>query len=193
VRKQVAAVAGVGVALALALAVAACGSGRKTQTQAKVPAKPAESMPSTSGGATMSADTGAMISVAAPTAGATVTGNAVPLDVSITHFTVACQYAGTPNQIGVGHYHVELDGSLINMFCSPRSAISLQNGKPGIHTLTVLAAENDHTDDMNSAQKVSFTYQPAKALPTIRGGQRAPRRSASSRPRPAPPSTEAST
>jgi hypothetical protein len=159
------------VGVGVALAVAACGSSSKTQTQAKVPAKPAESMPSTSGGAMMSADTGAMISVVAPTAGTTITGNAVPLDVSITHFKVACQFAGTPNQMGIGHYHVELDGSLINMFCTPRSEISLQNVKPGSHTLTVLAAENNHTDDVKSAQKVSFSYQPTKALPAITGAQ----------------------
>lgn len=74
--------------------------------------------------------------------------------------------------MGVGHYHVELDGSLINMFCSPRSSVSLQNVKPGTHTLTFLAAEDDHTDDMKSAKKVSFTYQPTKPLPAVRGEQK---------------------
>jgi hypothetical protein len=91
------------------------------------------------------------------------------VDVQISHFKVACQFAGTANQMGVGHYHIELDGSLINMFCSPRAAVSLQSVKPGTHTLTVLAAENDHTDDMKSAQKVSFTYAPTRTLPPITG------------------------
>jgi hypothetical protein len=58
------------------------------------------------------------------------------------------------------------------MFCSPRDTVSLQNVKPGPHTLTFLAAENDHTDDMKSAQKVSFTYQPTKALAAITGEQK---------------------
>jgi hypothetical protein len=119
----------------------------------------------------MSADTGAKISVLTPGSGTVIHGNAVPVDVRITHFKVACQFAGTANRMGIGHYHVELDGSLINMFCAPRAAVSLQNVKPGNHTLMVLAAEDNHTDDMHSAQKVSFTYQPTKALPAITGAQ----------------------
>jgi hypothetical protein len=76
---------------------------------------------------------------------------------------------------GCRPYHVELDGSLVNMFCSPRDTVSLQNVKPGLHTLTFLAAENDHTDDMKSARKVGFVYQPTKALSAIAGVQKAPK------------------
>lgn len=117
----------------------------------------------------MSADTGAKVTVLSPRPGTVVHGNTLPIAVRLSNFKVTCGLAGTPNKMGVGHYHVELDGSLINMFCTPRETISLQNVKPGMHTLTVLAAENDHTDDMKSAQKVTFNYQPTKALPTIAG------------------------
>jgi hypothetical protein len=152
-----------------ALIAAGCGSSSSSSSKstAAKPAVPAQ--PSSSGSHMMSANTGARLAVVAPQPGAVVTGNSIPFDVSISHFKVACQFAGTPNQMGVGHYHVELDGSLVNMFCSPRDTVSLQNVKPGSHTLTFLAAENDHTDDMKSAQKVSFTYQPARALPAIAG------------------------
>ena len=37
-----------------------------------------------------------------------------------------------------GHYHVLLDGSLINMFCTPTAVVPLQNVKPGMHTLLSL-------------------------------------------------------
>src|SRR5260370_41706090 len=106
--------------------------------------------------------TGARIAVRPPRSGIVVRANDIPFALGISHFKVDCRFAGTANRMGTGHYHVELDGSLINMFCSPRDQVSLQNVKPGSHTLTFLAAENDHTDDMKSAQKVSFTYQPTK-------------------------------
>lgn len=174
-RKQFGVIAGV---VGAVLAVAGCGSGSSSSSTAKqnaatqstattsVASTPAPS----SSGAMMSADTGAKISVLTPHAGTVIHGNAVPLDVAIRHFKVACQFAGTANRMGIGHYHIELDGSLINMFCAPRAAVSLQNVKPGSHTLTVLAAEDNHTDDMKSAQKVAFTYQPTKALPAITSG-----------------------
>ena len=151
-----------------ALIAAGCGSSSNDKTAAKtaVPAKPAKSHP-----AMMSADTGARIAVSAPTPGAVVHGNAVPFQVGISAFKVDCRLAGTANRMGVGHYHVELDGALVNMFCSGRSRVSMQNVKPGRHTLEFLAAENDHTEDMKSAKKVSFTYRPTKPLHAIKGEQ----------------------
>jgi hypothetical protein len=152
-----------------ALVAAGCGSSNKSSNAAKpsVPPKPSKSKP-----AMMSADTGAKLAVATPKAGAVVHANSVPFDVEISHFKVDCRFAGTPDRTGVGHYHVELDGALINMFCTPRDRVSLQNVKPGTHTLTFLAATNDHTDDMKSAKKVSFTYQPTKPLPAIKSEQK---------------------
>jgi hypothetical protein len=152
-----------------ALIAAGCGSSSSNKNAAKptVPAKPAKSKP-----AMMSADTGAELAVRSPQPGTVVHSNDVPFDVAISHFRVDCRFAGTANRMGLGHYHVELDGALINMFCSPRSQVSLQNVKPGQHTLEFLAAEDDHTDDMKSAKKVSFTYQPTKTLPAITGEQK---------------------
>jgi ribosomal protein L24E len=149
---------------------AGCGSGSKSSSNAAnppVPAKPAKSHP-----AMMSADTGARLQIQSPQPGTVVHGNDVPFDVGISNFKVDCRFAGKANRSGVGHYHVELDGALINMFCSDRSQVSLQNVKPGRHTLEFLAAEDNHTDDMKSMKKVSFTYRPAKALPAIGGEQK---------------------
>jgi hypothetical protein len=134
-------------------------------TKTPVAAKPAPSSP----GMMMSADTGAQLAILSPSPGAVVHGNSVSWAIRLSHFKLDCPLAGTPNKMGAGHIHVMLDGSLVNMYCSTRDTVSLQNVKPGMHTLEILAAENDHTDDMKSAHKVSFDYQPAKALPPITG------------------------
>jgi len=153
-----------------ALIAAGCGSSGKSSSNAAkpaVPAKPTKSQP-----AMMSADTGAQLAIRSPQPGSVVHGNNVRFDVRISHFKVDCRFAGTPNKMGVGHYHVELDGKLINMFCADRSEVSLQNVDPGQHELEFMAAENDHTDDMKSTKKVSFDYQPTKALAPITGEQK---------------------
>jgi hypothetical protein len=149
--------------VALALVAAGCGSSNKSSSQ-KVTAKPAKPSPGM-----MSADTGARLSVALPKAGAVVSGNSVPTDVRVSHFRVDCRLAGTPNRMGIGHYHIELDGSLINMFCQNRASVSLQNVKPGKHTLMFVPAEDDHADDLKAAKKVSFVYRPSHQLKTITG------------------------
>jgi hypothetical protein len=150
-----------------ALIAVGCGSKSSSSKTTAKPQVPAKAAPGASH--MMSADTGARLAVLAPRVGTVVHGSDVPFDVGISRFKVDCRFAGTANRMGVGHYHVELDGSLINMFCGPRDTVSLQNVKPGAHTLTFMAAEDDHTDDMKSARKVAFTYQPTKALPAIKG------------------------
>lgn len=154
-----------------ALVAAGCGSSNSSSgsnaSKPAVPAKPAKSKP-----AMMSADTGATLALQSPQPGTVVHGNDVPFDVGISNFKVDCRFAGTANRMGVGHFHVELDGSLVNMFCSHQDKVSLQNVKPGQHTLEFLAAENDHTDDMKSIKKASFDYQPTKAPAAITGEQK---------------------
>ena len=148
---------------ALALVAAGCGSSHKSSSNT-VAAKPA---PSSSG--MMSADTGARLAVSLPRPGTVIAGNSVPTDVRVSRFKVDCRFAGTPNRMGVGHYHIELDGKLINMFCQDRASVSLQNVKPGKHTLMFIPAEDDHTDDMKAAKKVSFVYKPSHSLKAITG------------------------
>jgi hypothetical protein len=116
----------------------------------------------------MTADTGAHLKVLSPTNGFTLTGNTLPTDVSITHFKVDCRYAGTANRKGIGHYHIELDKSLINMICSPRSQVSMLDVKPGKHTLQFIPAANDHADDMKAMKQISFTYKPSQPMPAVK-------------------------
>jgi hypothetical protein len=146
-----------------ALVAVGCGSSGNDNKAAKpsVPAKPA-------GGAKMpSVDTGAELSVTSPRPGTVVRANAIPFDVRLSNFTVDCRFAGTANRTGVGHYHVELDGALINMFCRDRDRVSLQNVAPGTHKLEFIPADNQHTDDLKAEREVSFTYRPSKALREI--------------------------
>lgn len=112
----------------------------------------------------MSANTGAKIAILSPKPGQVITGNVVQTNVAISHFKIDCALAGTAPKMGVGHYHIDLDGALINMFCGPKASVSLANVKPGRHTLEFKAAENNHMEDMHSAQKVSFVYKPTHSL-----------------------------
>jgi hypothetical protein len=153
-------------AAGLALVAAGCG-GSSGKSAPKVPAKPAKPAQSSSG--MMSANTGARLSVSLPRPGTVLTANSEPTDVRVSHFKVDCRFAGTANRMGVGHYHIELDGSLVNMFCKDRAAVSLQNVKPGKHTLAFIPADDEHTDDMKAAKKVSFVYRPAHPLKAITG------------------------
>jgi hypothetical protein len=113
----------------------------------------------------MGFDSGAKVKVLAPISQATVRSNAVSTAVSITKFRLDCALAGTANRKGVGHYHIELDHALINMFCAKRTSVSMLNVAPGKHTLIFLPAANDHAEDKKAEKKVSFVYKPTQALP----------------------------
>jgi hypothetical protein len=113
----------------------------------------------------MTVNTGAHLKVLSPKTGTTLTGNSLRTRVSITNFKVDCRYAGTANRKGIGHYHIELDKSLINMFCSPRGSISMLNVKPGKHTLQFIPAANDHADDLKAEKQIRFIYKPSNPLP----------------------------
>jgi hypothetical protein len=112
----------------------------------------------------MTVHTGAKVKVLRPTPSAVVTGNNVQTAVSITHYKLDCALAGTANRKGIGHYHIELDGALVNMFCAKQTAISMLDVAPGKHTLMFIPAANDHADDMKAAKKVSILYKPSQPL-----------------------------
>ncbi|MGH2442592.1 MAG: hypothetical protein ACRDFX_05465, partial [Chloroflexota bacterium] len=67
------------------------------------------------------------VRVLAPAPGAVIHGNTVHLRVAFSHWKLNCAWAGKANKAGVGHYHVLLDGALINMFCGKTAAVSMQN------------------------------------------------------------------
>jgi ribosomal protein L24E len=153
-----------------ALIAAGCGGGSSGSggSQPASTAKSVAAKPAPSGTRMPSVDTGATLAVKKPRPGTVVTANSVPFDVRLSRFKVDCRFAGTPDRPGVGHYHVMLDGALINMFCSDRSRVSLQDVKPGRHTLAFVPADNTHVDDLKAEKKVSFAYKPTKPLPAIR-------------------------
>jgi hypothetical protein len=116
----------------------------------------------------MTVDTGAKVRVLKPTPSSVVRSNSVSTAVSISDFKLNCGLAGTANRKGVGHYHIELDHSLINMFCSKRTPISMLDVKPGKHTLIFVPAANNHAEDKKAEKTVSFVYRPTAPLPAAK-------------------------
>ena len=116
---------------------------------------------------------GMRVAIVSPASGTKVTGNSVTVQVRVTGYTDTCALAGKQvmamEATTTGHYHVLLDGSLINMFCTPTAVVSLQNVKPGMHTLTVVPALDDHAQVDANARSIMVDYAPAKPLPTLTG------------------------
>jgi hypothetical protein len=106
------------------------------------------------------------VTILSPKDGDVVTTNTVGVVPEIKNWKLRCDLAGTRNVGGTGHYHLELDGALVNMYCGP-AALSLQNVKPGEHTITILPAKNDHSEVEAAKAQVKFTYQPSAALPPL--------------------------
>ncbi len=161
-----------------ALIAAACGGGsssatptsRPAATQAAVKA-PATADASTATPAMMPMQPGAdkmKVAITSPANGAVITANEVTLDIAATGFDLTCDLAGKPVQEGKGHYHTEIDKSLIDMECTPQTTISLQNVKPGMHTLTVVPAQDDHAEVHENAASVTIDYEPTSPQPEIK-------------------------
>jgi len=175
---------GVGVA-ALSLVAAACGSSGSSPSAAASHAKSpmpemSSSMPMPSSSMSMGSGTLPMgakhmhVTIASPASGIKVTGNSVTLQVAVTGYTDTCAMAGRPLMGGMeatatGHYHVLLDGSLINMYCTPTAVVSLQNVKPGMHTLMVVPALDDHAQVDANARSIMIDYAPASPPPAVTG------------------------
>lgn len=107
------------------------------------------------------------VEIVSPASGATVTENSVALKVEAAGFDLACDLAGKPNQDGKGHYHVLLDKALVNMYCTEDVEVSMQNLEPGMHTIAVVPALNDHAEVLDNETDVEFDYQPASPLAAI--------------------------
>ena len=104
-----------------------------------------------------------------PTDGQVVTQGAVAVVPEFTNWKQNCNLAGAAVTAGTGHYHVYFDGALVNMFCGP-AEVSMQNVKPGTHTISVVPAENDHAEVDSAKASVKIDYEPAAALPRISSG-----------------------
>ncbi len=144
-------------AIGIPLLLAACGG------QASAPASSASSsamaMPEASGNMTTK--------FVSPQNGVVVTTNSLDVKVAVTGYQLSCALAGKAPKEGFGHYHIELDHALVNMYCTDTATISLQNVAAGQHTLTVLPALNNHEEVTKGKEDMTFTYQPVLPLPAI--------------------------
>lgn len=109
------------------------------------------------------------IEVVSPQPGETVTTDDIEVQVKTSDFTVDCSQAGRPNEDGVGHIHLMVDGmsmaQLANFYCGDSFTVPGDGLAPGKHTLIIDLATNDHLDMMDTAQEVEFDYQPANPVP----------------------------
>lgn len=102
------------------------------------------------------------LSVSLPTPFEVVTTSTLALQVTASGYQLDARYAGTPDLAYVGHYHEILDGSLIDM--TPlrdgnRDTVSMVGVIPGLHTLTIVPANNDHSMVMSAAVSIPFYYE----------------------------------
>jgi len=106
------------------------------------------------------------LTLLSPWPGTIVTGATVPVTVGIKDFTSTCATAGKAPRAGQGHWHLLLDGALVNMYCGAHTTLSLRNVAPGTHTVEALLAANNHMDMMGTGQmaKTTIVYRPAHAL-----------------------------
>ena len=123
-------------AFVLPLLLAACaGGGQVTPRTSQAPAA------QPSGAAQMAVPSWAMkwkVSIVPPGEGAKITANQVPLNLSFSGFQPNCAAGQTPPVQGIGHFHVMIDNSLIDMFCTSPVTVSMQNVTPGQHMLAVV-------------------------------------------------------
>jgi len=99
--------------------------------------------------------------------GEVVTSNEMDLAVTPVGFELRPDDLGKAPADEVSHYHVVLDGGIINAFTTPNAAITLQNVTPGEHELVVAPAHNDHSMVMEGATTINFEYKPDSPLPEI--------------------------
>lgn len=104
------------------------------------------------------------LEIVSPAAGDVVTANTVEVTVAVESFTLDCAKSGRPDEPGVGHLHVMVDGktmaNLINFYCGETFTVPLTYLEPGPHTIMVGLSSNLHLNMMDSVQMVEIDYQP---------------------------------
>jgi hypothetical protein len=108
------------------------------------------------------------IQIVAPPSGHTLTTDDVALTFAVEDFTVDCTQSGRPEQAGVGHIHVMLDGLLVNLGCAETFTISGYGLAPGEHTVVALLADNRH-HNLVTSNELTIDYRPAHPQPLPRG------------------------
>ncbi len=109
------------------------------------------------------------LKIIAPAAGDSVTTDDIEVQVEVTDFSLNCLTIGAPAVAGEGLIHALFDGTTIaaltGLYCEDTFTISGEGLAPGEHTLTVVLSDNNHADIMETAQQVTFDFQPANVQP----------------------------
>jgi hypothetical protein len=111
------------------------------------------------------------VTVVSPAGGDVITSDTIDLQVEVENFTLDCAKSGLPDEDGVGHIHVMIDGmtmaNLVGFYCDDTISISGAGLEPGTHTLIVGLSTNSHLPLMDTFQMVEIDYQPENpvALP----------------------------
>ncbi|MFV2064518.1 MAG: hypothetical protein ACC726_13560 [Chloroflexota bacterium] len=113
------------------------------------------------------------VEVSGLASGDVVAANQIDLTVVPVGYELSPDGVGKPPVDGQGHYHVVLDGALVNAFFTPDASFSLQNVAAGPHTVMVVPAMNSHMPVMEGAAAIEFDYQPDSPLPLIEAASEA--------------------
>ena len=109
------------------------------------------------------------LEILSPASGDVITTDMIDVQVKINNFVVDCTQSGRPDEDGVGHIHVMVDGmtmaNLTNFYCGDTFSVPGAGLAAGTHTLIVDLASNTHMDMAETAQQVEFDYQPANPIP----------------------------
>jgi hypothetical protein len=115
------------------------------------------------------------ITLVAPIDGAVITSSTITVQVAVQNYTLSCPFIGKSGPMGVGHWHLHLDGvemndmltGLVDMECTTQHLLNLQAVAPGWHTLQVVLASSQHMELQNpeAFASIKFYYNPP--LPAI--------------------------
>lgn len=109
------------------------------------------------------------LTVLSPAAGETITTDDITIEVQVDNFTIDCAQAGRPDEPGVGHIHVMLDGmtmaNLTGFYCTETITISGEGLAAGPHMLIVGLSTNTHLPLADAMQQIEFDYQPENPRP----------------------------
>ena len=99
------------------------------------------------------------------TEGDLVSGEEMTLSVEPVGYELSPEHVGSAPLEGIGHYQVHLDGALAGVYVTRDAIVILGHLAPGPHTLTVMPAENDHTEVPDGAVTIGFEYEAAAVAP----------------------------
>jgi plastocyanin len=94
-----------------------------------------------------------------------VSGEEMTLSVEPVGYELSPERVGSAPLDGIGHYHVHLDGALAGVYVTRDAIVILGHLAPGPHALTVMPAENDHTEVRDGAVTIGFDYEAGAVVP----------------------------